>query len=271
MPGILWLASYPKSGNTWMRTFLANLIADSKEPLPVNKVSEICSGEANPMWYGPAFKKPLDQVSKQEIADVRVEIQIELSRRSKNVLILKTHNCLGEYLGKPLIAMNATGAAIYIVRDPRDVAISAADHFGVSIDESIEILAKETSKSDRAIYEVYNSWSNHVKSWTQIPHKTLMVYRYEDLLEKPEETFGAISRKLGITKDEARIQRAITHSSFKVLQKIEEEEGFTEKSRNSERFFRAGKSGQWQSVLTDKQVKQIEKDHGAQMKKFGYL
>ncbi|MCZ4281164.1 sulfotransferase domain-containing protein [Kiloniella laminariae] len=271
MPGILWLASYPKSGNTWMRTFLANLIADSKEPLPVNKVSEICSGEANTRWYNGVFNKPLEELSRQEIADIRVDVQRAISRLSKNVLILKTHNFLGEYLGKPLVAMDATGAAVYIVRDPRDVAISAADHFGVTIDKAIKILAKESTKSDRPIYEVYNSWSNHVKSWTQIPHKTLMVYRYEDMLEKPEETFGAISRKLGITKDEARIQRAITHSSFKVLQTIEEEEGFTEKSKNSERFFRAGKSGQWQSVLTDKQVKQIEKDHGHQMKKFGYL
>ncbi len=271
MPGILWLASYPKSGNTWMRTFLANLIVDSKAPLPVNKVSEICSGEANIMWYEKAFNKPLEEVHEQEVADVRVNIQREISKRSKNVLILKTHNFLGEYLGKPLIAMDATGAAIYIVRDPRDVVISAADHFGVSIDDAIGIMAKDTSKSDKPIYEVYNSWSNHVMSWTQIPHKTLIVQKYEDMLDNPSETFGSVARKLGITKDEKRIQRAIEHSSFKVLQKLEQKDGFTEKSKNSERFFRSGKSEQWKSVLTNKQIKQIEKDHGQQMRRFGYL
>ncbi|WP_085907725.1 sulfotransferase domain-containing protein [Kiloniella majae] len=271
MPGILWLASYPKSGNTWLRTFLANLISDSKEPLPVNKISEICSGEANALWYKNAFNKPLEQANESDLANIRADVQREISRRSKNILILKTHNFLGEYLGKPLVAMDATGAAIYIVRDPRDVVISASDHFGVSIDEAIEIMAKEASKSDKVLYEVYNSWSNHVKSWTQIPHKTLLVHRYEDMLEKPTEIFGSISKKLGITRDDDRIQRAIKHSSFKTLQELEEKEGFTEKSKNSERFFRAGRSEQWKTVLTNKQIKQIEKDHGQQMKRFGYL
>ncbi|MFD2204897.1 sulfotransferase domain-containing protein [Kiloniella antarctica] len=275
MPGILWIASYPKSGNTWVRVFLANLILNAEEPLSPNRANEICISEANRVWFKPFLdEKPWEEQTEQEIADVRDLAQRRAVEVNKRVVLLKTHNFLGEFLDKPLCSMRSTAAAIYIVRDPRDVAVSGADHFGVSIDETIELMAKTGARSEadeNLVYEIYNSWSNHVKSWSQVKHQNLIVIRYEDMLGEPHKVFIALAKKLGITQDDERIKRAVEFSSFKQLQALEAEKGFIERSHKSEKFFRSGKAGGWREVLTDKQRYRIEKDHKTQMKKFGYL
>src|SRR3546814_6330376 len=71
MPGILWLASYPKSGNTWMRVFLANLILDEPEPLPLQRINEVCSSEPNEVWFKPPATKPVSELSEKRIAALR--------------------------------------------------------------------------------------------------------------------------------------------------------------------------------------------------------
>ena len=275
MPGILWIASYPKSGNTWVRIFLANLILNAKEPLSPDRANEVCVSEANRVWYKSFVKdKPWEEQSDQEIADVRENAQRRAVEVNKNVVLLKTHNFLGEFLNNPLCSMQFTAAAIYIVRDPRDVAVSGADHFGVSVDETIELMRRTGARSEadqNLVYEIYNSWSNHVKSWSQVKHKNLIVLRYEDMLSDPLKALGGLAKRLGITQDDARIKRAVEFSSFKQLQALEAEKGFVERSHKSEKFFRSGKSGGWRDALSDKQRYKIEKDHKVQMKKFGYL
>ncbi|MGE5768306.1 MAG: sulfotransferase domain-containing protein, partial [Bacteroidota bacterium] len=94
---------------------------------------------------------------------------------------------------------------------------------------------------------------------------------YEDLLADPVDQFGRVARRFGIAKDAARIRKAVEFSSFKQLQTLEAEQGFVERSTHSERFFRSGRSGGWRDKLTAAQVKRIETDHAAQMKRFGYL
>ncbi len=276
MPGIVWISSYPKSGNTWTRIFLANLILNENEPITPDRVAEVCMSEASKSWTAPLLKdgQSFDDLSFLDIAKLRIEAQKRAVKINKNVVLLKTHNYLGEFAGLPLCNMSATAAAIYIVRDPRDVAVSGADHFGVSLDETIELMNKPSAMSEpdeSQIYEVYSSWSKHVKSWTQSKHNRLIVLRYEDMLADPHKVLGDLARKLGVTKDEERIKRAVEFSSFKQLQALEAEKGFVERSHKSEKFFRSGKAGGWREVLTDKQRYRIEKDHKAQMTRFGYL
>jgi hypothetical protein len=143
MAGILWLASYPKSGNTWMRIFLANLILNEPEPVPFERINSICPGEAHEDWFKPFTDRPVSELSRVEIAKLRWRAQMRAAKLMKHILPLKTHNYLGEDCGYPLIAMEGTRAAIYILRDPRDIALSATDHFGVSVGETIEIMNKE--------------------------------------------------------------------------------------------------------------------------------
>ena len=275
MAGILWIASYPKSGNTWVRIFLANLIVNQPEPMPFERIASICSGEAHESWFKPFTDRPVSEFSRAEIAKLRWRAQMRAARIMKHIVPLKTHNYLGEDCGHPLIAMEGTRAAIYILRDPRDVALSATDHFGVPVDETIEIMNKEGAigyaTAGHTVYEALSSWSIHVRSWTQMRHGKLHVVRYEDLLADPYGEFGKMARKLGITSEEARIRRAVGHASFKTLQAMERDKGFLERSISSEKFFRSGKSGGWKDELTPEQANRIERHHGEQMKRFGYL
>jgi hypothetical protein len=275
VPGILWLASYPKSGNTWMRAFVANLIHDAPEPLALQRIGELCPSEPAEIWFRPFAKGNVADMSAQEVAALRAKAQERAVSLNKNVVPMKTHSYLGEDCGHPIFSMKATYGAVYIIRDPRDVAVSAADHFGKSIDELIAMMADPLAIAmpmpGVIVHELQSSWSNHVESWTKWNHPGIFVVRYEDLLADPFDQFGRVARRFGITADKARIRRAVEFSSFKQLQKMEAEQGFVERSIHSEKFFRAGRSGGWQEKLTAEQVKRIESDHAVQMKRFGYL
>jgi hypothetical protein len=274
MSGIVWIASYPKSGNTWVRLFIANLIADRPEPLDINAVGTFVPGEADPGWFRRSARRPLNELSDEEIAALRPAVQESIARARPRGLLLKTHNALGEHKGHPLISMAATAWSIYIVRDPRDVALSARSHFGLGLDETIAAMARSTRSSPRPeqqIYEVYESWSNHVKSWTQFRHPRLLVLRYEDLLAEPLRSFTAVARALGLERDRGRVERAIAHSSFAEVSAQERAKGFGERSTYGGHFFRSGRAGAWREELTAAQAERIARDHAAQMRRFGYL
>lgn len=275
MPGILWLASYPKSGNTWMRAFLANLILNPPEPLPLKRIGEVCPSEPTEIWFRPFAKGKVSDLSPAEVAALRVKAQERAVSLNKNVVPMKTHSYLGEDHGHPIISMKATYGAVYIIRDPRDVALSAADHFGTTVDGVIAIMADPLATCvpmpGTIVHELQSSWSNHVESWTKWNHPGIFAVRYEDLLANPLDQFGRVARHFGISTDKARIRKAIDFSSFKQLQKMEAEQGFVERSLHSERFFRSGRSGGWRDKLTPDQIARIESDHAVQMKRFAYL
>ncbi len=275
MSGILWLASYPKSGNTWMRVFLANLILDEPEPLELKRINEVCSSEPNEVWFKPFAKGEVSAFSERRIAALRVKAQDRAAQLNKNIILMKTHSLYGRDHGYPTISVKASVGVIYIVRDPRDVVISAADHYGLTIDQAIEMMndkkARGRGMAGSTVHELMGSWSDHVRSWTGWKHTPLLVLRYEDMLADPYGQLGGVARKVGITLDEARIRRAVEFSSFEKLQAQEAETGFVEKSVNSQRFFRSGRAGTWRETLTADQAAAIERHHAEQMRRFGYL
>lgn len=275
MNGILWLASYPKSGNTWARAFIANLIHGRDQPLSLDDINNFTAGASNIKWFEHLIDKPIDEVSTWTQAKLRVKAQKYAVSLNKNVIPMKTHSMLGTDQGHEMICMDVTYGAIYIVRDPRDVTVSGADHYGKTIDEMIGIMntpgLRVFSTDKTQFNEIQSTWSIHVKSWTQRSNPRLYVVRYEDLLADPFKEFSAMARKFGIVKDEAKIRQAVERSSFKQLQKMEKEHDFAERSPFSKAFFRQGKSGGWKDVLTPEQAARIEKDHGEQMRRFGYL
>lgn len=275
MSGILWLASYPKSGNTWMRVFLANLILDEPEPLPLKRINEVCSSEPNEVWFKPLTSKPVSELSDKKVAALRVKAQERAVSLNKNIIPMKTHSLNGKDFGYPTISAKASIGVIYIIRDPRDVVISAADHYGLTIDQAIEMMADHKARGrgtpGNTVHELMGSWSDHVKSWMNWKGSPLMVLRYEDMLADALGQLGMVARKLGVTQDPARIKKAVEFSSFKKLQAQEAETGFIEKSENSARFFRSGQAGGWRAKLTPAQAAAIERDHAVQMRRFGYL
>jgi hypothetical protein len=121
------------------------------------------------------------------------------------------------------------------------------------------------------VTEFINSWSTHIKSWTQRPHSGLLSVRYEDMLDNTVKTFTKVVRFLGLKPARQRIVKAIRFSSFKELRKQEDASGFKERSVHSKKFFRAGKKGQWRKQLSEDQVRRMVDYHREQMQRFKYL
>lgn len=275
MGKILWLASYPKSGNTWLRAFIHNLMrpAAKEGPIDINEMSALTTGDSMVQWFRHLDARPPLAWSRQDVAKMRRGAQLAMMASSPRTVIAKTHNALLELHGYPTINMDLTAGTIYVVRNPLDLVISLADHYGVDIDKAIEVMG-DTNNGGMAdgniVYEIHSSWSVHVKSWTQNPHPGLHVVRYEDMLAKPLHTFGGITKFLGLKPPREVLERAIEQSSFKNLRAQEEAKGFQEKSAKGTKFFRVGKSGQWRDVLTPGQIDQVVSKHQEQMTRFGY-
>jgi hypothetical protein len=273
MGRIIWLASFPKSGNTWMRAFLHNLMRDPKQGYDINRLGEFSFSDSTVAFYSPYVTKPVKDWNYDDVMSARWNAQRDISRMSTDDVFVKTHNAHIEFNGKPMIHMDLTAGAIYMVRNPLDVCISLADHYACSIDQAIGILGNDTMgtpNGDQLVFEMHRTWSVHVFSWTKQPGPWLHVVRYEDMLNKPTVAFSRVARFLGINPPRDRLERAIKSSSFKSLRAQEEEKGFRERSYKAEKFFRVGKAGQWRTALSKAQIDRVVDAHREQMARFGY-
>jgi hypothetical protein len=274
MGAILWLASYPKSGNTWMRAFLHNLLRNPDQPFDINNLTNFTLGESLTPWFQKLDPRPASEYSFEEVAAMRPQVHRMMTEASPDTVFAKIHNMLAESFGHPLVNMDVTAGAIYMVRNPLDVAISYAHHMGVSVDDSITVMNKpgaHTGNDDRHVYEHQGSWTENVLSWTQRPMPQLHVVRFEDMLHLPLKTFGKVATFLGMKPPKARLEKAIRFSSFRVLRQQEQEHGFKERAAETREFFRKGEAGQWRNTLSPEQVKRIVEANREQMARFDYL
>ena len=273
MGAIIWLASYPKSGNTWMRAFLQNLLTNAQEPVDINALHHFTLGEGSARFYRRFDPRPLTSLSEREIMELRPKVHELLTQAFPDSVFVKTHHFLGEIEGLPLISMDHTAGAIYIVRNPLDVIVSSANHFGVGIDQTIDELGHTgtgDAPSDRNARQYYGSWSLNVSSWTQNAMPALHVVRYEDMQDQPLEAFAGVARFLDLNPPRDRLERAVANSSFRALKAQEEAHGFVERTEHT-RFFREGRSGAWKEALSEQQVARVVSDHREQMERFGYV
>jgi hypothetical protein len=188
--------------------------------------------------------------------------------------MVKTHNALVAVAGVSMITLEVTAGAIYVVRNPLDVALSYAHHLGATLDDIIALMERtgfETPASATHVPEHQSDWSSHVKSWTQRPDPALHVARYEDLKADPARHFGAIARFLGVTPEPARLEKAIRFSSFDALRQQEDKSGFIERTPVQDRFFRKGQVGEWRDRLSPAQVRRMVERHREQMLRFNYV
>ncbi|HMP08672.1 MAG TPA: sulfotransferase domain-containing protein, partial [Lacipirellulaceae bacterium] len=275
---IIWLASYPKSGNTWTRAFLHNFIGVDMpaegDVYDINKMNVLSTSDNGPMWFEEVLGKPVKECTHEEIARARPAVHKYIHDESSGFIFLKTHNALVVHDGVPLHTPKYTAGGVYIVRNPLDVAISYSHHLDRTIDDTIEIMGSigfTSPTNDKAVFQIQGSWSENVYSWTKRPNAALHVMRYEDMIDQPFESFGELAEFLQLPVDPERLQKAIDKASFKNLQEMEREKGFRERPAHAEKFFRQGKAGQWKFELTLNQIKRIVHAHGEQMDRFGYL
>jgi hypothetical protein len=274
MAGIIWLASYPKSGNTWLRSFLHNFLRAADRSHDINRLTDLTAGESMTELYRAQDPLLDEHYTDDRVRQLRPLVHRAISQRSPDTVLVKTHNALAEIDGAPLISLDVTAGAIYVVRNPLDVAISFSHHNRTTVDNIIEFMntkAAATVSNATNVYEFYDTWSGHVASWTATSSPTLHVMRYEDMLASPLKSFGGVVKFLGIEAPRQRIEKAIRLSSFQVLKEQERRQGFRERPRAMEAFFREGKAGQWKKVLTTAQIAAIVSAHREQMERFGYV
>tara|TARA_B100001250_G_scaffold303167_1_gene264880 strand:+ start:4557 stop:5396 length:840 start_codon:yes stop_codon:yes gene_type:complete len=278
---IIWLASYPKSGNTWLRYFLTSLIFTR-------------DGEANLKSMGSikSFPRPdqfinlVNDVSNiKEISQnwLKSQTVINLDRKIK---FMKTHNLLCSLENNSFTNLENTIGTIYIVRDPRNVVTSIKHHFQYkTIEEAKDFIINEKTifgKKDSGqnpVPTIIGSWKSHYNSW-KIMKKNFLLIKYEDLVLRPNREYKKIKeyveKILNIKINEEKLKSSIQASSFENLKKKEEKEGFIEsikdsKTGNMKKFFNLGPQNNWENLLNPKIKEEIEFKFQREMKELDYI
>jgi aryl sulfotransferase len=275
---IVWLASYPKSGNTWFRVFLSNLFSDSRLPVNINDLT-YTPISSNRHIIDSYLGIHSSELTVEEIDRLRPEVFRRFSDENEETAYVKTHEAWTlNSRGIPIFPEEITKGVLYIIRNPLDVTLSFSHHMGENINHIIDLLNNDLSMlcegNDRIniqTQQILTSWSNHVTSWTENSKLPVHVIRYEDMLDHPLKTFKRAVNFLNLTYKESDIIRAIHNSSFETLKGMEASDGFRERGVHSEAFFRKGKSNDWETQLSEAQVRDIIENHRKIMEKFGYL
>ena len=273
---IIWIGSYPKSGSTWVRLFL--MAYADPGAFDLNQRSADHTQDTNTDVYEQVAAAELQCLSDAEARLLRGAVLVRLSRLAKansgGPAYLKTHSANVVVNGLAWIPPDFTDRSLCILRDPRDVVISLADHLGLGRDAAIDVLGDTQRKLDRGFGGVHvplMSWSMHVGSWLRDLPYDQMAVRYEDFTADPDRWFQAVLNFFGLPFDRARFNEALALTSFDRLRAEEDQHGYDAKSGKQERFFRSGKAGGWRDVLSAEQAARLEADHGEMMRKCGYL
>ena len=262
---ITWIASYPKSGNTWVRSFLSNYLSNN-DNFNFGELKKI-----NKFPKDSLFKEL--NVDKNDFGDIaRNWIPMQTFINLKNeVTYLKTHNAMMTINNFKFTDIDNTNGFIYLIRDPRDVLVSYASHMSQSFEETFEVMIGDFSRSEQD-GAIMSSWSKHYNSWKNSNFDKIII-KYEDLIENTEKCFNKIVSFLNkinnLPIDSKKIKKSVLNTSFNKLKKLEENEGFNEAHQNS--FFRKGKIGDWKENLDPKITKRIEEEFNSEMKELGYL
>ena len=276
---IIWLASYPKSGNTWVRFFLKSYLSSPDKNLSLES-------DINDNFYIKNFpsiklldEMKIDYLKLPNIVKNWLPMQDFINLNNKTNF-LKTHNAMCTINNYPFTNINNTLGAIYIVRDPRDIAVSYADFLQISQEKVVDNMISSQHgeypevKGKSFHLTITGSWSDHYNSWKNYKGKKIIIIKYEDLISKTYETFSKIIKYLNsvnkVIFDEKRIKFSIEQTNFQNLRKLEEKEGFTEKGLGKF-FFRKGKIESWKQELSIDLVKIIEKKFEKEMLELKYL
>lgn len=278
MADILWLASYPKSGNTWTRAFLTAYLGDEDQAVDINDLEG--GPIASSRWiFDQAVGIEASCLLPEEVENLRPAVYRVLARDHSRTLFVKTHDAWSlTPAGEPLFPADVTRGAAYIVRNPLDVAVSAAHYYGVDLDAAVAILCDEAHVLSRPAQGIgdqlpqrLRSWSGHVRSWLNESGLPIYLLRYEEMLADPVAAFGGLVRFAGLDYNPERVQAAVAACSFDSMQRQEDAAGFRERSaRATAPFFRSGQAGGWRAALTTAQVDALLTAHAAMMVRCGY-
>lgn len=275
---IVWLASYPKSGNTWFRVFLSNLLSENEEPVNINQLNYTPIASSRAIFDDAAGVYSSD-LSIEEIENLRPWVYRNLSEQIISLHFQKVHDAWKRTpQGEPLFPPDVTKAVIYFIRNPLDIAVSYSFHSSSSIDKAVadinnvnNAFCQNPQRLHNQLKQDLSDWSGHVKSWVDDSDLPILVLRYEDMLKDTYREFKKAIDFLNIQTDEVRIYKSIKNADFHKLKNMEEVEGFAEKPLKMKSFFREGKAGTYLTHLDKRLVDEVISKHESMMKRFGYI
>ena len=285
---IIWIASYPKSGNTWVRAFITSLLFKKEKGTSFKDLINI-----NIYPRRVLLKNYTDNFNDiEEISKYWLLTQKDVNKDNK-VRFLKTHHATCKIKGNNFTNTKNTLGRIYIVRDPRNVITSLKHHYSLkSIEDAFNFISDKsklignqetdkqiTARTDNKVCTFISSWGHHYNSW-KIDWGNNLLIKYENLIQDPEEEFGKIKLYLeGMMKskiDEKKFKQAINENSFEKLKNLEKKKGFGESAydysaKKELSFFNLGPNNNWEKLLDSKITKKIEEEFSKEMLELGYL
>ena len=280
---IFWIASYPKSGNTWVRAILTSILHSEDgnfnfkylEKIKQFPMQEHFMNLTNEIWN-------IDELAKNWLLS---QERLNLDNKIK---YFKTHHAVCRYKEYIFTNVDNTLATIYVVRDPRNVITSLAHHYSLNINGAKEMLFsskrllgnEKKSFSRGSVYTVLGSWGDHYNSWKKLDKKNTLILRYEDLIKDTKlqiiEIINFLKRYLNVYYTNEKINNILTSTSFDSFKNYESKHGFIESVTDNEsnkklNFFNLGKDNDWKKLLDLNIAKEIELKFSKEMKELGYL
>ena len=279
---IIWIASYPKSGNTWLRSLLCSYFFSNDGSFNFNLLKNINSfpGENDFKNYDDKFEKP------EDTAKYWIKEQEKINQ-SKKIKFLKTHNALCKVNNFRFTNTSNTLGAIYIIRDPRNVITSLAHHYQFSREEALNFMLDEkrgivSKVKNRFLgFQPLFSWILNQKSWIDNKSFPVFLVRYEDLELETYNTFIKILEFINnLTKNKdpvnkVKVKKCIENCSFDKMKKEEKEKGFAEaiKKKGTDtkiKFFNLGKDNDYKKLLDEKLLLQMNEIFKNEIKQYNY-
>jgi len=283
---ILWLASYPKSGNTYLRALLVAYFFTKEGNFDFDKLKF-----TKFFPHINLFKNlGIDITDENEVLKNYIKAQEMINKKyNKSILFVKTHSTLQSINGNQFTNLDNTIGAIYVVRDPRNVVTSYSNHYQTSVEQSAHDMFTNTYLKGMVDYNSFQNhvlthlgtWADNYNSWKHFNkfNKYLLI-KYEDIVSKPDVIFQDVLKfiaKISNTNlkiDKKKMENAINTTTFENLKQMEEKKGFIEavkRKDNNITFFKQGSNRDWKKLLTNEIKNKIEKSFNAEMKELGYL
>lgn len=279
---IVWLASYPKSGNTLLRSLLSSYFFSNDGDFKFNHLYKISQFPAVHHFTTLG----INVSDENEVFKNFINAQNLINKQNKSLKFFKTHSALCKMNDCNFTDLKNTLGVIYIVRDPRNVVTSYAHHYNLNINEATDALLDKSSflvKTEKNCKAFMGSWDFNYNSWKKFElKKKYLLIKYEDLVNKKKNTLLKIFRfleSLGASKfkiDMVKLNKAIKSTEFDKMKDLEKKEVFYEgvldiKTGKRKVFFNLGPKNDWRRILDQKNKDKIEKFFKNEMTELGYL
>ncbi len=285
---IVWIASYPKSGNTLVRSMLSAYFFSTDGIYNFDLIKNI------KQFPNITLFENLDINIKNEEEVIKNYIKVQENFNKKNsIQFCKTHSCLFNYKDKyPFTNLENSLGVIYVVRDPRNIVTSYANFSNISPDNVADMMIEKSYQSGNLYADkksgdrttiLTGTWASNFQTWKSFNNvNKYLLIKYEDLTNDPDLVFNKILEfihNLNKTKfqiDKKKFKNVIKTTSFRNMQSLESEYGFNESKINKETnekipFFNLGPENNWKNLLDTKIVKKIETAFKKEMVELGYL